>query len=114
MVDFPNYPVSYGSDSSFKVKVLEASFGDGYTQRTPDGINNIQEIWSVQWDRLDTTSRDEIIDFFVARKGSESFNWTPPRQSLPKKFYCKDWSSTPVEGEGLFNIKAKFEQVFDI
>ena len=94
-------------------RILQAPFGDGYTQRAGDGINTIIQRWTVEWNCLDSTSSDELIDFFEARGGYESFLWTPPGDSREKKFVCKQWTETHP-GNSKKGLTASLEQVFDL
>jgi len=112
---FPNYPAHYGTSVKTDLKVLEAEFGDGYTQRAADGINHIRETWDVQWNNLDKVDAFIIIDFLKARGGWDAFYWTPPRQDVAKIWTCKQWTGpTPTPGDNLYNVKAVFREEFDL
>jgi len=114
MATFPSTvtPVR-ATQPSVTARTLQAQFGDGYSQRAGDGINTIVDEWDVQWNALDQTNADEIIDFLEARGGYESFEWTPPGESVEKKYVCKQWNKS-FPGASLTNISAKFQQVFDL
>ena len=105
-------PVRSTSPST-NTRILQAQFGDGYTQRAGDGINTVIQKWDVQWVNLDSTDSDELIDFFEARGGYESFRWIPPGSSLYQKFICKQWSETHP-GNSKKNLNASFDEVFDL
>lgn len=38
---FPSIPLSNGSGVSFRARVAEKNFGDGYTQTAADGMNAV-------------------------------------------------------------------------
>ena len=66
-----------GNSQTSSFKVLQSSFGDGYTQRTSVGINNRSSTWAYK-----KTGKKalilEIKAFFDAHKGSDSFLWDSP------------------------------------
>ncbi len=102
-----------GTGGDFEPKVKRAQFGNGYSQRAPDGLNNNPAMWSVSF--LGRHYGDEIqliIDFLEALSGSEYFLWTPPRASGQIKVICPKWSRRP--SKGIYDdLTATFEQVYD-
>ena len=58
-------------------RVLKASYGDGYEQRVPEGINNIPESWNLIWKNRTLAESNKIISFLETTKGSTSFDWYP-------------------------------------
>jgi phage-related protein len=112
---FPNHPVHYGSKPKTEMKVLEADFGDGYTQRVADGLNSIKETWTVDWKNIEKVDAFEIVNFLKARKGFEAFYWTPPGELSARLWTCKTFDGpTPTEGNYLYNVGATFREEFDI
>ena len=104
-----------GSSESHEPRINISQFGDGYTQRSTDGINTDPAAFSYVWNAVEESEADYITDFFAARGGVEAFFWTP-RSGSPAttyKYICKQWTRTPL-GAGLFNISASFTQVFDL
>jgi len=93
-------------------RFLRADLGDGYDQRSGDGIQTIKEEWSVTFAALDQTNADTLIAFFEGLEGYQSFTWVPFRQSVAKKFICTQWSEA-YPGNSLTTISATFRQVFD-
>lgn len=86
-------------------------FGDGYEQRTPDGLNNVVEKWSLSWTVRTKATIDAIDDFLASQAGSLWFYWTTPRGQT-KKFKCPTW--TPVyNNDSDCSMTAVFEQVFE-
>ena len=61
-----------------KSRILKANYGDGYEQRTADGINNIGEEWDLQWTNRTLLESNKILRFLELRQGSEAFDWYPP------------------------------------
>lgn len=100
------------SNKTVNPRFLMADLGDGYTQRSGDGIQTIVEEWSVSFVAMDTTSADTLITFFEDHEGYIMFTWTPFRQSSAKKFICPNWSESYL-GNSLTSVQATFREVFD-
>jgi len=98
-----------GASQDKTPRVRTAQFGEGYQQRTGDGINPIARVWTLTFRRV-TSDIDAIDAFLSARNGQESFNWTPPTGSVGK-FICKKWTET-VPAMVLQEINCTFEEVF--
>lgn len=103
------YVPSYNSREHVKPRVNTSQFGDGYEQRSGDGINTQMRTWKLVFDNQSTAQRDGIIAFFEARGAVESFDWTPPAGS-PGKFVCREWDDV-ASGYNSWNISADFEEV---
>ena len=68
----------YGAANEVKPSVLTASFGDGYEQRTKNGINNLPRSWSLTFYNTPTDA-DSIEGFLI----------TPSIQrKTPSRFFC--------------------------
>ena len=110
MADFPTTVPgpSYPIDKQATPKVKRVSFGDGYTQQAPDGINSLMYVWNLQWDVLTTSEKNTIEAFLVARQGYETFNWTDP-SGTTYKVKCSEWSVNNFE-PSVWKISATFRQ----
>lgn len=104
--------VSANPNEDVQPNVSNIKFGDGYTQRLKKGINTMPSMWIVNFQNRSETEATEVFNFFVARGGTEYFEWTPPGQSIAKKFVCQKWGRV-VHNGGLYSISATFEEVFD-
>lgn len=100
---------NFESKLSQEPKISVTKFGDGYEQRTPNGINNNPEVWSVEFTRS-SASYPDVLTFIQARGGVESFYWTTPFQQT-KVFVCRKWSIVRKEGHTVLTMD--FEQVFE-
>lgn len=112
MPTLPDYKPEYGAAKTIEPRVLLTDFGDGYSQRSADGINNNQEEWSLTW-KLPIADADILSAFFEARGGHESFDWIPPRESTSRKWTIKNWSRSPWKVNG-DSITATFKRTFDL
>lgn len=114
MVAFPTVssPVA-GASVTPEVRVLKASFGDGYSQRSADGINNIVDKYSLTWENIDREEAETIMAFLRARAGVETFTYTVPRETTPRKWLCEQFQQTHVTAV-LDTVTATFIESFDL
>lgn len=113
------FPITYGPNwgigKSVQTKALRTDFGDGYGQRTVDGINAVRETWPLVWDNL-TWAEADAADLFLRNAmngGFLAFYWLPPGASSYKKWTCEQWTVTPMDGAAK-SLSAAFVEVFDL
>lgn len=87
----PPIKQSPGTKMEPEVKILSASFGDGYTQEGPDGSNNVRDVATLTWSVLLENEAQVIYDFFKAHKGSIPFYYAL-RDGVTRKWTCKQFS----------------------
>lgn len=90
------------SESSVRpeIKILEAQFGDGYTQVAPDGLNHIRDVLTLSWKMLRPAQADQIETFLRAHGGTTPFYYTISDTVTQKKWTCREWDrkrATPNE-----------------
>lgn len=110
MADF-EWPVDWGAAAETTPRVLIAKFGNGYEQRAADGLNWQPRAWDVSFENRDTSTADDIVEFFTLMGGVTSFTWAPPRGTTGK-WVCRKWS-TSEPNYGSVTIRARFEEVFE-
>lgn len=90
--------------------VNKAKFGDGYSQRVPDGLNNERQTWSVVVSGYEPYVAAALA-FIRAKRGAEKFYWTPPlgERSL---WTCSSYTPT-LQGSGHFTLTLEFVQEFE-
>lgn len=76
--------------------VFTASFGDGYIQRTPNGINPLRRTYRLEWNPCWKETALYITNFARAHLAVTAFWWTPPRELTPIRFICPQWASMPA------------------
>lgn len=109
MTDTFTYRVHATASGGGEFKVAAAQFGDGYSQRAADGMNNESQKWNVTVEGYRATI-DEILAFIRDKQGAESFYWTPPL-GVEGFYVCKRYNPQD-QGGGLFTLALEFEQVF--
>lgn len=85
--------LSYASDVSEECAVRETKYGDGYTQTSGDGINNITEVWNIVLDKRTLEEINSVLSFLRNLGGYTSFLWTPP-DGVQGSYLCKTWKRT--------------------
>lgn len=86
------YTPDYSASVAYKPRVREARFGDGYSQRTPDGINTGTDTWSLTFAVRTDSEAAAILDFLATRGGYEAFDWTPPGEGTAIRVVCREWN----------------------
>ncbi|MFC3322631.1 phage tail protein [Mesorhizobium cantuariense] len=107
-------PVAPSPGTAFKptIKILEADFGDGYSQPTPKGLNNIRETLTLAWGGLTDWQMVEINDFFRARRGSEPFWFAPVGDAAARLWTCKEWDRKT--DQGIWQMTATLVESFSL
>lgn len=103
---------SYGWAGKTEAKILEAEFGDGYSQRMPDGLNWLRDSMPLRWENLHEAEKDTLIDFFADHGGYIYWLWAPPGEDQ-KKWVATSWERTP-KGADCYTVVANVKQVFDL
>lgn len=104
--------ITTGTSAPTKPRVRKAEFGDGYIQRSADGINSVRRTSTVKITTISFDDAETIESFFRARRGVEAFWWTFPVENVARKWVCESWTVTapnPVH----VDIQAEFTEVFD-
>ena len=69
---------SYTSDATVADRLNIGKFGDGYEQRTLDGINTRTLKFTVIFDKVTTAKCTRVTNFLQAKGALTPFLWTPP------------------------------------
>lgn len=100
------------STLSKEVRVKSISFGNGYEQFFPDGINANPDLWNMVFDE-DDAGKQTLIAFFEANKYTY-FNYTSPETgAVQKQFTCRKWSFNFL-GAGNYKIMAEFKEWYGL
>lgn len=100
-----------------KPRVLQAKFGDGYEQRLADGINNIEQTFTVVFNNRTDDDIDDIVAFFDDKKGVASFDYTYPDTNesggeKTVKVVCDTYDITFINDE-FSACSATFRRVYE-
>jgi phage-related protein len=105
--------INQSSSSTTSFRTLKCQFGNGYEQRTPDGINDAFQRWTISYSPLDSTDRSTIWTFLNTVKGTGVISWTPPGGTAMNFVLDGDVRETVLSGDA-YAISFTIKQVFDL
>ena len=99
-------------------RVHIAKFGDGYEQRIGNGINNLEQEYSVAFTTRAKADIDDIVAFFETKAGVTSFDFVVPDSNesgneLSVKVVCSEWNQTWVN-DNFYSLNATFRRVYEV
>ena len=100
-----------------KPVIHHAKFGDGYEQRLANGINNLEETYSISFNNRTKEEIDDIVAFFENKAGVTAFTYTVPDTNesgneVAIKVVCSDWKKTYTFGD-YYSATATFKRVYE-
>lgn len=108
-----------GSELSITPKVKKVQFGDGYSQRSMDGINAIPKVFSLEFRKMELRYAKALEAFFEGsrepydRTPAEFFYFTPYLLGHEEgKYICTNHRLRYDTGVTI-TVNAVFEEVFD-
>ena len=107
-----------GMSRSSKPRVRVAKFGDGYEQRIVDGINHLEESYSVNFGNRTRVTIDDIMAFFDSRKGA-SFDFTIPDNTTTEgaektiRVVCEGYGLNYDNHPVSYSCNATFRRVYE-
>lgn len=102
---------------STKPKVYRAAFGDGYEQRLAQGINPLDQSYSVSFINREKEEIDDIVKFFDDKQGVSNFPFTIPDSNgvdgeTTILVICEDYSIT-YSYDNFYSCEATFRRVYE-
>jgi phage-related protein len=88
--------VQVTATGSTAVRNLAVQYGDGYSERRPDGINTTQRRWSIA---TPPAAIEEVLrlEAELEAVGVGKFQWTPPGEAV-----ARWWELDPVSWERVY------------
>lgn len=107
------YTADRGLSRSTTNRVLTAKFGDGYEQRTLDGINTKNDSFSLSFNNRSSDEINEIAAFFDAKAG-KNFNFTVTDHAgdTVLKVVCDSYNIN-YHHENFHNLTCTFRRVYE-
>jgi phage-related protein len=105
-------PSTEGSQRGVKRRVNAAQFGDGYSQRSSDGLNTSARTFTANWSQLEETEAATYEAFFDAHDATP-FLWTLPGETVQRKFIAGDSTMNYLDGD-LVSFSCPLTEVFDL
>lgn len=90
------------------------SYGGGYEQRTPDGINYQTRTWTVGFEDLNATELQTVMTFLDNAGTGQYFTWTPPGYAVALKWVLEGEISINAKSGNLYVITFNCRQVYDL
>ncbi|HEY8566589.1 MAG TPA: phage tail protein [Beijerinckiaceae bacterium] len=109
----PVPPTAGGVVRKQQLKLLKASFGDGYSQTTRDGLNHMRRVVDLTWEVLTPAQADAIVDFLEDHGGDLPFLYTAPGDDTARRWTCDTWQETHIV-HPYRAVTATFEQSFSL
>ena len=100
-------------------RVLQITFGDGYEQRIADGINTINETYSLSFKTRTKEDIDDIVFFLDARKNESKFIFTMPDSNNTTRTGEKDVKvvatnySVTYDYEDFYSLSLSLKRVYE-
>jgi len=107
--------ISQGSTRSNRYRAKKAQFGNGYSQRIKDGINNKIRTLEVVWQHLLESEMQTVETAFDVNEGVDVFTYIPFGESIEQQF-IQDVDSTldiVPTGGATYTISVILEQVYE-
>lgn len=96
-------------------RTLTAQFGDGYSQRAPNGLNAVVKSFNVTWRRLNQADKDTLVGVLNSVGSWGVLTWMPPFESVEKKFIVDANTGYSILYEaGWFIVSTRLTEVFDL
>lgn len=108
--------ISYGAVQRRQPKTTVVSFDEGgYQVRMKRGLNADARTWDVPINAVSIAGANNIENFLAAHGGVDWFWWIAPRETIPRKFICTNWTREPVNGSRTHDkMQLTFQEVFDL
>ncbi len=112
-----NYVPDRGLKKSSQPRIRQTQFGDGYSQRSQDGINYMSDSWELTFNNRTYTDISAMITILETKGGVTAFTWTPPG-STEIKVICSDWSvdtmyHTGTNSTSYGSLSTRFVRVYE-
>lgn len=106
--------ISQASAGGVKFRTIKSQFGDGFGQRTPDGLNSRVEMWNLTWENITSSDKATLIAVFDAAGSSEYMTWTTPDGLAGKWIIGENGYTKNTKGGSVWTVSVSLEQVFDL
>jgi phage-related protein len=81
--------IPYGTDREWRLRV--AQFGDGYAQRTLDGINALNIKWQLTWAAREKAVINAMVAYLEAQKANAFTFKDPATAVVYQNVWCDTW-----------------------
>lgn len=105
--------VSPGGGTKITPRRIETTLGDGYSQRTGDGLNAARAMLTVTWATISWAHAETIDAFLSAHADGTPFLYRPPNETMTRLWVWKDRSRSPAFSIA-DSLTVTLDEVFDL
>ena len=113
MQTLPDIPHDYGTAGQVAFAIDKASFGDGYSQRRPKGLNSVADTLTLNWTLLEPEDWQTLYDFLRGTQGVTAFLYQPAWEPQPRQWLCSALNYVKPTSYRRGSITAQLEENFD-
>jgi phage-related protein len=110
------YLADFSGTASARSKYIQ--FGDGYSQRSPDGINAESEEYDIEVSGLTLAQKNDLDAFLDRHGGHKSFLWTPNGEIQGKYIFVQPIKRSVKRAGGdipyIYSRQLKLKKVNDL
>jgi phage-related protein len=104
--------ISQNSQKKVTYRVLRASFGNGYEQTAPDGLNYSVESWNIQYENITLADRTTLIAMLESVGSFNTISWTAPNGTAKLYKMSADGYTENQLSANVFSVSFTLNQVF--
>lgn len=107
--------ITINSQKTTTNRLLIAQYGNGYGQYANDGLNSNIDKWNIEIAPIDASIKASWEAFYAAVGNIYVFTWTPPGETLVKKWRIdKDSVKLKLISTTKYAINMSITQQFDV
>jgi len=115
MSSLPTSPIpAQSSTKTVNYRVTRVSFGNGYEQRSVDGLNGKRDSWRLVYENLNLTDLATLTSFFDGLGGATYFTWIPIGESVSKNWITNGDYTVTIATGNLHTLSVPIQQVYDL
>ena len=116
----PNYPtlkLAFSPESRYNREpdLLVSEFGDGFIQRTANGINNLDKTYNISQTTINTTEGVTLRSFLENNSGGQAITVplynVDPTGSTTADFYLLNFNETRRQGTDVIDWRIEMRQL---
>ena len=106
-----------GFQKKDKARLYQTTFGDGYEQRLANGINALEQEFTLNFKTRPKAEIDDLVSFFVGLNGVDSCKFTYADSNAggsesSVKAIATDWTQTFNHGD-YYSLSVKLTRVYE-
>lgn len=107
--------ISQVSQASRNYRIKAVQYGNGYSQRAKDGINNVQDAWNITYRSLSSTDYTTLMNALNTYAATgDHFTWTAPIDTVSKKWILSESVAISKPSGNYYTVSFTLTQVFDV